>query len=230
MNDDEYFGLRPQTSSSSSPSLLSLANNNVANNTNNFQSTNKLTVPNSPIRQLAPLSETSSSTFFGNETNHLSRPQTQSSQLHSLPSPITNSSTSLSRPLTQQSRSSGYDNNTNIPSVVFPTSNTDTIPSANSAIVKYKSSREYMLDKLQLPTKEQRENALKRSIERGTPLPLRSTQDSQQSSRKSLSENTNHGNSQSQSQSRYQSSLNQSNPLTKIGISNDKGIIIILLL
>lgn len=81
-----------------------------------------------------------------------------------------------------------------------------------------------MLDKLQLPTKEQRENALKRSIERGTPLPLRSTSqdlhqnpNSNQNTRKSLTENP------SQSQSRFQSSLNPTNPLTKIVISNDKG-------
>jgi hypothetical protein len=92
------------------------------------------------------------------------------------------------------------------PPVVFPSSNTDTIPSSNSAIVKYKTSRDYMLDTLSLPSKEQREKALKRSIERGNPLPIKGN-DSQL------------GNFPS----RYETKPRPSNPLAKIAIATDRG-------
>jgi hypothetical protein len=90
--------------------------------------------------------------------------------------------------------------------VVFPSSNTDTIPSSNSAIVKYKTSRDYMLDTLSLPSKDQRDKALKRSIERGSPLPIKGSEQHTPSSFPSRFENK-----------------TKSNPLAKIAIATDKG-------
>ena len=80
--------------------------------------------------------------------------------------PQTTSSTgpTTSRPGTSRSVSSQCA--IDPPAAVFPSSNTDTIPSSNSAIVKYKTSREQMLDTLNLPSKKQRARACQRAAER----------------------------------------------------------------
>lgn len=178
-------------------------------------SVSRLQTPPSPIRLLAPLEESQvagKDSLQRPQTQCSSRPHTQSQQLQmsssvsTLPSPIaTPPSSHGNRPFTSSSRPltrSGLETITP-PSVVFPTSNTDTIPSSNSAIVKYKTSRDYMLDTLALPSKEQRDKALKRSIERGSPLPLKGSQQ------------------QTQTQpTRYDT---KANPLAKIAIAPDKG-------
>eukprot|EP00602_Paraphysomonas_sp_CaronLab_P005729 CAMPEP_0185031876 /NCGR_PEP_ID=MMETSP1103-20130426/19566_1 /TAXON_ID=36769 /ORGANISM="Paraphysomonas bandaiensis, Strain Caron Lab Isolate" /LENGTH=523 /DNA_ID=CAMNT_0027567553 /DNA_START=319 /DNA_END=1890 /DNA_ORIENTATION=+ len=127
----------------------------------------------SPIKKLAPLHSLSAvgadTTVGDNQAMSTSR----SVQLQPIPDPEVAAReippTPVHRPATSRPASRSISSRggpTSPPPVAFPAANTDTIPSNNSAIVKFKSSREQMLDTLNLPSKEQRTKAVKRSMER----------------------------------------------------------------
>jgi hypothetical protein len=103
------------------------------------------------------------------------------------------------------------------PPVVFPASNTDTIPSINSSIVKYKSSREHMLDTLNLPSKEQRAKAHKRAVERAKVACIAGDDASMHSSR------SKGGNQGDTIHSRFD--VASQNSLVKVGITANAGTI-----